>query len=321
MGPIAALVCAEACAATPECEHVVVMLGSRADAGATRQLGLRASQVVPLPLGAPALAGRALRRTLRELGDPPRIQPWSDRALRACHAARLATAAMPIDLWPSAAGVLGPARDELRARLGLAEDMPTIALLADPPWHADARRFVYMVGLLDVAGERVSGLVGRGTAHVLRAKRFHTEAAVGWNMLLAELPACAVLHACDLAVIVPPAPHRPLSRCDRAWVRWSVLRSHLLGVPVIGGAEWLGEELCPDETRGSLVAASASITDLGRRLSRLVADASERSRISLAVRALARSLATRNRFGEALRAHWGLPQPRAATPAPMETVG
>ncbi|HZW09139.1 MAG TPA: hypothetical protein VFF69_04480 [Phycisphaerales bacterium] len=317
-GAIAALACAEACAATPEFEHVVTIVGSRADAEAAAGLGVRASALSPLPLGSPALAGRSLRRALRAAAEDARIQPWSDRAARACDAARLPTARFPADLLPSVSRAVGPGREELRARFGLAPDIPTIALLADPPWHADARRFVYMVGLLDVAGERVAGLVGSGTASTQRARRFHAEAAVGWRMVLADDPVSAVVQACDLAVIVPPAPHRPLSPCDRACIRWSILRSHLLGVPVIGGAEWLDGGVCPDEARGALVGASASITDLGRRLTRLVADGAERQRLSSAVRTHAGAGATRERYGAMLSAHWGLAL--RARPAPSETA-
>lgn len=307
-GAIPALACAEACAATPECDHVVLLLGAEADAQAARELGLSPSALVSPPLRTPVLAWRSLRGVVGALGERVLIQPWSDRAARACAASGLAHAAIPTGLLPSAPAPTAHARRDLRARLGLGEHVPAIALLADPPWHADARRFVYMVGLLDVAGQEVAGVVGRATAHTPRAKRFHTEAAVGWQMVLAERPIGAVLHACDLAVIVPPAPHRELSECDRAWVRWSIARSHVLGVPVIGGPEWLDEELCPAEVRPALTAASASITDLGRRLARLVGDAAERDRISRAVRTRALAVASRGRFAEALRAHWGLPR-------------
>lgn len=306
-GAIGAMVCAEAIAATPECRHDVVALGSAAEGAAAGLLGISPTAVVSPPLGSAALGGRSLRRALRAFGDRVLAQPWSDHAAAACAGAGYAHARIPVDLLPSVGTPVGEDRRRLRARYGLADEIPTIALLADPPWYADARRFVYMIGLLDVAGQCIAGLVGRGTAHTARARRFHAEAGVGWRMVLAEEPVGAVVHACDLAVIVPPTAHRELSESERAWVRWSILRSHLLGVPVLGGAEWLDGELCPEGSRGALAGASGSMTDLGRRLTRLAGDPAERVMVAEAVRSHAAGIASRERFAERLRRHWGVP--------------
>jgi hypothetical protein len=297
------MACAEAARATPEFEHVVLHVGS----GLPGVDAATPALVIPAPLREPRLAWRGLRRSVSWLGaERVIVQPWSDGCYAACRAARVRPLAPPVALSPSLAGEPDETRAGARSRLGIDEETPVVALLAEPSFHADARRFVYMIGLLDVAGIAVAGLVGSGTAHLARARRFHREAAVTWRLLLAEEPAVSLVHACDLVALVPPAPLRAMSPCEREWVRWSVLRCHLLGVPVVGASEWLDEGLCPPEARGYLDAAGASITDIGRKLARLVLDGGTRKRVGEAVRAHVSVGASRGDFARALRWRWSV---------------
>lgn len=312
--PIACMACAEAIAATPECEHAVVCLDT--GGGRVEFTGSTRTTTVAAPLGRPWLAWRAMRRVLRSLGGYEVLQPWSNAARSACRAAGARPAGPPVRAMPSIGAGTGRTRESIRAEAGLTgDDTPVVALLAEPAFLADARRFVYMIGLLDVAGIPVAGLVGPGTAHLSRARRFHVEAAVKWRLLLAPEPVAALAHACDLMVLVPPAPHRELSACERAWARWAILRAHLLGTPVVAGSEWM-EGLCPEEARGLLDAEGASITDIGRRLARLVLAPDLRGRIAAAVRSHAERLATREGYARALRSHWGF----EGAPAVAEAV-
>lgn len=301
------LACVETILATPGEAHAPIVLGT-AEAGAhAESLGLRVHATVSTPLGHAGLAARALRRVLRELGGADVLQPWSERARSACRLAAVgegAVAPVPEGLWPVSDRVVGEPRAAARARLGAADDMPMVALLADPPRHADARRFVYMVGLLDVAGIPVAGLIDRRAAHVTRARRFHADAGVGWRMLLPAEPTTGLLHACDLAVIVPPAVRAETRPYERAWVAWSVLRAHLLGVPVVGADAWLPPAALPAEAASLLRARSESVTDIGRRLARLAADETLRLRVAHEARDAARAFVGREPLAEAARTLW-----------------
>jgi len=219
---IAVLACAEAIRVRPEDAHIVVALGTRAAAGHAEQLGLRVHAVAPAILGHAGLACRELRRVVIDLGGADVLQPWSERARTACRLAASGNgpiAAVPNEAWPSVDGVIGDERNAVRASLSVPDGVPMVALLADPSRHAEARRFVYMVGLLDVADIPIAGLVDRRSAHVSRARRFHAEAGVQWRMLLPEEPIARLLHACDVGVVVPPSVHAALRSDEQAWVR------------------------------------------------------------------------------------------------------
>lgn len=309
---VAVLACAEAIRARPGDAHAVIALGTDADAEHAGRLGLAAHAVVPTLLGHAGLASRELRRAVRTLGGADVLQPWSERARTACRLATIgggAVAPVPNSTMPSLTARLGDGRDATRAALGVADGVPMVALLADPVRHADARRFVYMVGLLDVAGIPVAGLIDRRAAHVSRARRFHAEAGVGWRMMLPQDPTASLLHACDLAVVVPPDVRAKLSAVEHAWVMWSVLRAHLLGVPVVGGGAWLPEVARPGEVGAVLGARSESVTDIGRQLARIAADGALLAALSLEVGEAARRVATRERFGVELGSLWDRVEP------------
>lgn len=309
---VAVLACAEAIRARPGDAHAVVVLGAPCAAEHAGRLGLDAHAVVPALFGHAGLAGRELRRVVRTLGGADVLQPWSERARTACRLATLGAGAVgpvPSGTFPSLDARLGGDRAATREALGVGDGTPMVALLADPVRHADARRFVYMVGLLDVAGIPIAGLIDRRAAHVSRARRFHAEAGVGWRMLLPQEPTAALLHACDLAVVVTPEVRAELSGPERAWVRWSVLRAHLLGVPVIGGEAWLPGGAWPGEAAGVLRARSESVTDIGRQLARIASDGAMVGMLSRAVRGAAAGFATRERFGAALGALWSGVEP------------
>ncbi|MCC7388232.1 MAG: hypothetical protein IT431_05645 [Phycisphaerales bacterium] len=309
---IAILACAEAIRSTPEDAHAVVVLGGGDAVHHARALGLPVHAHAPAPFGHAGLGARALRRVARALGGTDLLQPWSERARTACRLAGAgegAVAPVPSALWPGPRRPVGPDRHSVRAQLGVPDHIPMVALLADPCRHADARRFVYMVGLLDVAGIPVAGLIDRRAAHVSRARRFHADAGVRWRMLLPAEPTARLLHACDLAVIVPPTVRAELTAHEHAWVAWSVLRAHLLGVPVVGADAWLPESARPTDAAGLLHARSESVTDIGRQLARLAADAVLRRAVADGARAAASAFVERQPLADSLRALWSTVEP------------
>ena len=309
---IAVLACAEAIRARGADAHAVIVIGTRAAARHAERLGLRVDALAPAVLGHGGLAARGLRRVVRELGGADVLQPWSERSRTACRLAALgggAVAPVPTGLWPSLSEPVGSERGAARARLGVHDDTPIVALLADPLRHADARRFVYMIGLLDVAGIPVAGLIDRRAGHVARARRFHTEAGVGWRLLVPSEPTGRLVHGCELAVVVSPEVRASLRADEAAWVSWSVLRAHLLGVPVVGGEDWLPGEAWPTDGADVLRAKSESVTDIGRQLAEIASDRARLADLAAAVRGAAAGFATSERFGEALAAVWGKVEP------------
>lgn len=304
--------CAEAVAALPEFQHRLAVVGTAAGATWAARVGLEPSAVASAPLGSPVLAWRALRAVVGAVGDDAVVQPWSDFAWSACRAAGYRPHPVPAGLLPSVGRLACGDREPLRTRLGVPRDTPLVALLADPGWHADARRFVFMIGLLDVAGLPVAGLVGTATAHVARARRFHHEAAVGWRMPRPMQPATMLLRACDAAVVVPPQPHRELTPTARGWVRWSILRAHVLGVPVVAADGWLDEDVCPQAARPELEAGDGSITEIGKRLAILAGDRRRREELGAALATHAALRSQRTTYAAGLRRHWDSAEPAAA---------
>ncbi len=303
----AVLACAEAIRVRPGDAHIVVLLGTRAASQHAERLGLCVHVVVPAILGHAGLACRELRRVVIDLGGAAVLQPWSERARTACRLAAGGNgpiAQVPNEAWPSLGSVIGDNRDAVRASLGVPDGVPMVALLADPARLAEARRFVYMIGLLDVAGIPVAGLVDRRSSHVSRARRFHAEEGVDWRMLLPEEPTARLVHACDVGVIVPPSALPALRSDERAWVRWSVMRAHLQGVPVVGAEAWLPAQAWPTEGGEVLRARSASITDIARQLAKLVENRERLEALAKAVREGAERVVTQERYGNALDVLW-----------------
>ncbi|MBK7406054.1 MAG: hypothetical protein IPJ41_15945 [Phycisphaerales bacterium] len=277
--------CAGSLAAAGGGGHAVLLLGDSDAARHAATLGLWADAWYSPPLGEPMLAWRAVLRTLRSLGPFDAIQPWTEGAWRVCRrvSSRL-TGGVPDGEPDCRPTMLGEAREAIREALGVGEAVPLVGLLADPPWLADARRFVYMIGLLDVAGIPIAGVADPRTAHLARSRRFHAEAGVSWRLLTPAAPLTAMLHACDLAVLVPPNPHRALHASERAWARWSIARSHALGVPVIAASAWLADVPSPRSCLEMLDAGDGALTEVARRLATLAEDAGGRAELGAALR-------------------------------------
>lgn len=314
---IGTLACAEAVRACPADRHTVIMMGTAAAARHAAGLGLGSTDakryVAPATLGHGVLGYRGLRARLRSLGPIDMLQPWSRRSHRACSLAddaQIPVAPIPTGTLPSFTTTTDESAPQTRERLGVPDDLPLVALLCDPTHHADPKRFVYMVGTLQVAGYPVAGLVDRRAGHTARARRFHAESGVAWRVLMPSGPTASLLHACDMAVVLPPPVHQPLRGHEAAWVRWSVLRAHLLGVPVIGAGEWLPDTLLgsdpaePEEHEDLFQPWDNSLRDMLRRLISLAADPAGRRRIADAAQSAAASVATSANYANDLDALW-----------------
>lgn len=311
---IAVLACAEAVRARPTDRHTVIVVGTEAAARHAARLGLGATNALarsaPAILGHGVLGFRSLRARLRALGPVDVLQPWSRRSHRACSlaaGARTPIAPVPTGTLPAFTATPVEPVPDTRARLGVSEDLPLVALLCDPTHHADPKRFVYMVGTLQVAGYPVAGLVDRRAGHTARARRFHAESGVAWRVLMPTDPTASLLHACDMAVVLPPPVHQPLQGHEAAWVRWSVLRAHLLGVPVIGAGEWLPEPLLAAESlegAGIFQPWDNSLRDMLRRLISLADNPDRRRTLASAAKTAAAKVATGANYADDLEQLW-----------------
>ncbi len=274
--------------------HAVVMLGNHTHTEHARRLGLPVDATI-LNTTQPILAWRSLRSFIAN-NPCDCLQPWNERTVTLCKLASaniasvcplLATDHRPssahqstLPAKPDFSTIPGDSKTTIRTRYGVGHDQPMVALLADPPWHADARRFVFMIGILDVAEQPIAGLIDSRSAHLTRARRFHREAAVRWDMRIITEPLCTVLHACDVAVIVPPEPHRPLTAVAMQHIHWSIQRAHQLGVPVVCDGAYFTDQLCPPCCFDHLAAADGSVTVIAKTLANITHDPQRRAHIA-----------------------------------------
>jgi hypothetical protein len=143
-----------------------------------------------------------------------------------------------------------PAREEVRARLGIKPHERTLALFADPPHLGDARRFAYLSGLLGIGGVPTVGLVHARSAQLRRGARFLRECGRAWRFIAADVPLADVLPAADAALcdtqVIPTHPLRtPGAECHPPLTADALAPSlaAAAGVPLIFPRVALADEL------------------------------------------------------------------------------
>ena len=157
-----------------------------------------------------------------------------NRATRAISSSHTMWSPPPVDAPPWIGDVPGSLT---RSDLGLDESHVVVALCADPPCVGDARRFVFLVALLEALGRPVVGLIPKGSWNLPRAARWVNQASPRWRFRVVDAPLLACWDAIDLGVVMA-APwtldtdHRMLR--DR--LARLATSAHAHGVPVI----WAG---------------------------------------------------------------------------------
>lgn len=117
-----------------------------------------------------------------------------------------------------------------RISQGLPEGGVGVVLLGDPPSVADAHRFAFVLGLLNVAGIDAWGVVPDGSGALLRARRLLGRA----GPLAPLLFECAApigppqIDACDFAFAFTPTQGRAGA------IAWQIAMAHARGVPTVG---------------------------------------------------------------------------------------
>jgi hypothetical protein len=210
--------------ATPWLEHRVMVFGGD-DAGRTAaQLGLAAHGRIAPPFGRVELGGPALRRWLEAEGEPRVIHGWGTEfaglRARVASVARQGPPAMwcvadmerglldsrtghwPPAISPMAPWIGGPLTGE-RRDAGSTGGGPRALLLGDAPSSCDALAFVYLLGVLHVAGLRITAMVPRTAARLDRALRHIRAGGYVYRMEILDGPPLAALCRCELAVCAP----------------------------------------------------------------------------------------------------------------------
>ncbi len=104
-----------------------------------------------------------------------------------------------------------PRSGALRRALGLAPDEQLVILLADPARAGDARRFAFLVGLLNVGGVRCAGIISSRAHQSPRSLRFIRNCNDGWHVIATDTPLVSLFPACDAALCDFQVPqHHPL---------------------------------------------------------------------------------------------------------------
>lgn len=137
---------------------------------------------------------RLRRRTVRSLGA--RAVFGSDE-IAASWGVRGGVAAEP---WLGDGPALRADRASARARWGLDDGAPIVALLGDPPAPLEGRRAMFLVGVLAIAGTPVHGVAAHDAAGIERARRLIERQKGPWSVALDDRPPPHWLGACDAAI-------------------------------------------------------------------------------------------------------------------------
>jgi hypothetical protein len=327
-----------------DAEHRILLLGGRRLANLADECGLRGHDRLAPPLGRPTLAVRALRPLIlgyepdllqawsfESLSAARRAAPEIPRA------AAIVDGAIPragrIHLTRSAAvGVCGrAAREELaglgadvdrvmilpapalgnaaadrartRAALGLDDETPVLLLLGSAP-HADALRFVFLLGLLTKAGAEAAGLLPPTAAQIPRAMRFLRASGRLGRIIRSDRDSGLLLPAADLAVFEgggittgcpPPRPAAATPHVVRAMAR---------ALPVVLSRQDATDLTLPKDVASACLGVNATLPELARLALPLMLDPHRRATVGVSARAAVAAQAGDDRFAQGLGQLW-----------------
>ncbi|MCW5777228.1 MAG: hypothetical protein KIS87_12390 [Phycisphaeraceae bacterium] len=290
---------------TPHLKHTCCIIGAGEAEARAADLGLPTPDRIVAPLGRSSLALSAIRRFLRDRRPFDAVQCWTAgieaTARRACGPmTRILPLPSPRVLSAAAADAQTRSnRADARRALELTEQDFVVALLADPPNTGDARQFIFLIGLLDIAGATICGLVDARSASLARARRFHARAQINWRLLVSRHAVPSLIAACDAAAVVSRATNshdKPPTELIAA--------AHASGVPVVAAASIVQGRLYPDEARPDCTASLGSANAIAGALLRLADDRPRLALLSDAVRRHARELVERSDYARTLQRAW-----------------
>lgn len=194
--------------------HDVIVLGGSRDSERCVRLGLgRHWRVTPGALGR---EGRSLIRCVDRLARPGVIMAWGRRAgllAREClagvapvvsvdfHAGTLlGDSGLNVPLSPSLIEGTDDDRGVIRRRLGLTDADMALGLLDDPADAGDAVGFLFIAGVLRVAGIRVTAVLSRRTHGYETAMRHVREIGYVSRVIATDLPMVWIARGADVCI-------------------------------------------------------------------------------------------------------------------------
>lgn len=263
--------------------HRTLLLGpARAEARAALT-GVYSTDSICPPAGRPELAWSAARRFIRGTGPFDAAVCWGGRAAKLARAvSREIPAVFRAELRASEAessgvNLLGESRPPLsidrrewRQSHRIADEDVVVVLLDDPSHSPNARRFMFILGTLEVAGRRVVGLAPTQSVQVMRARKFRRATGLRTRVIAADRPVQAMLGACDAGVLLGPfdSAARPEGSTAGA-ARFNLLLAASFGLPVVTAEHPLVTSGLPQLARECL-AHSHHTTDISRALFELI---------------------------------------------------
>ncbi|MCC6969890.1 MAG: hypothetical protein IT434_06670 [Phycisphaerales bacterium] len=207
-------------------KHAVILIGGSGVERRAGWLGLTTTDRVAPPAGIAALAWRGVRRLALARGPHDIVQPWSDDLVRLAHMIGMGRVCPPPSELVSTP--TRRTRAETRTALGVHDDRPLVLMLADPPASIDVRQCCFLAGLFEVADW--PGQVVVPARPTSRSRRLSAPMRLA-HATLTDLPTPALVHACDLAALLPPS-HGPVSP-EHPAIAASVEMALRAGLPVI----------------------------------------------------------------------------------------
>lgn len=129
--------------------------------------------------------------------------------------------------WPD----VGADRAGVREGWGIQAGERVLLALADHPSLIDARRFIFHLGVMAVAGHRLVGVVPSSAAQLERAVRFTRRHHGAWRIVIDDTPTAVLMGAADAAL--------PGS----VYCAWSAALARRMGVALVEPAEANGDRL------------------------------------------------------------------------------
>lgn len=124
-------------------------------------------------------------------------EAWSTHWLQAARA-------MPLAPLPAPRAASPAQRAAARARWGVDDQTQVVWAASDHTSLADARVFVWHLGVMAVAGRRVAGVVPANARQLERALRFTERHAGAWSLIVDSAPPTSIAPGCDAALAASP---------------------------------------------------------------------------------------------------------------------
>jgi hypothetical protein len=280
---------------------VMIVVGPRRGLDRARAAGFPGTVVgVPAVLGDAGLAASRVRKAWRVLGEPESVICWGDAAAEA--AVRLGVPRVALRRARGEARRSSVAQDAIRwlSRLPAARSRPEFVpmddvdasdasdagfdglrgarepgvvrvLLAGRAPDADAMRFVFVLGLLHEAGQRVRGIIPAGAASISRARRFARASGNALEVIVSTRPLSELLAQSDVAVWVGPGTGPTRGERVAPGAADEVARRCVAsGVPFVAPRAAIGTEPSGQDHPGLRLCMGSSLPEIARVLVPLI---------------------------------------------------